>query len=101
MSSVLRHVSHGGAGDTGAPRPALVNSAVVAGSRAHEIRNAVAIAINAMAPLKGRPTLVVGHRFSGAGLNLGGHRFSGAGLNLVGHRFSGAMRVGNMRVIIG
>ena len=44
MSSAFRHVSHGGAGDTGAPRPTLVNSEGGAGSRAHEMRATVAIA---------------------------------------------------------
>ena len=37
MSSTLRHVSHGGAGDTGAPRPTLVKAAGASALRAHEI----------------------------------------------------------------
>ena len=47
MSSTLRHISHGIAGFTGAPRPTLVNAGAAGSERAHDINKATNSAVSA------------------------------------------------------
>ena len=51
MSSAFRHISQGMAGATGAPRPALVNSAGGVSAREHDINMATNSAASAARPL--------------------------------------------------
>ena len=50
MSSTLRHCCHGIAGETGAPRPTLVNSAGGGVAREHDVNMAIDSAASAAPP---------------------------------------------------
>ena len=50
MSSAFRHISHGMAGDTGAPRPTLVNSAAGVFASEHDMAIAIPAATSKPQP---------------------------------------------------